>query len=266
MANDMPPRLRINSWASFERRVRDRLPHLLVELQKYPDALLVAGCQRSGTTAITRLLRDAIGMPNLCLTRDDELDAALLLSGVATSEYTGRHCFQTTYLNDQVGEYFEHDDFRLVWIIRNPRSVVQSMLYNWRYGALVRLFKRCGSRGLGEREQKLFDRFGSLPFSRLQMACLSYNAKTAQTQLLAERLGQDRLFIVDYDELIDHREEILPRIFDFAHLQFDPAELARIKRSSTSHKAKMSRRSANYVDRLCCAEYASARLLTERYS
>ena len=263
MANDMTRRLRINSWASFERHVRDRLTHLLVELQKFPDAMLVAGCQRSGTTAITRILRDAIGMPNLCLTSDDELDAALLLSGIAKSEYSGRHCFQTTYLNDRVGEYFEHDDFRLVWIIRNPQSVVQSMLYNWRYGALVRLFKRCGSRGLDERERKSFDRFGSLPFSRLQMACLSYNAKTAQTQLLAEQLGQDRLFIVDYDELIDRREEILPRIFDFANLQFDPAGLARLKRSSTSLKARLNKRSVNYVDQVCCVEYTRARRLAE---
>jgi hypothetical protein len=266
MANDTLRRLRINSWAGFERHVRDRSPNLLVELPKYPDAVLVAGCQRSGTTAITRILRDAIGMPNLCLTSDDELDAALLLSGIAKSEYSGRHCFQTTYLNDRVGEYFEHHDFRLVWIIRNPQSVVQSMLYNWRYGALVRLFKRCGSRGLDERERKSFDRFGSLPFSRLQMACLSYNAKTAQTQLLAEKLGQDRLFIVDYDELVDRREEILPRIFEFVRLEFDPAELARIKRSSTSLRGKLSKRSVNYVDQVCCAEYKRARRLIERNS
>ena len=38
----------------------------------------------------------------------------------------GRFCFQTTYLNNHVFEYFEHDHYQLIWVLRNPFSVVVS--------------------------------------------------------------------------------------------------------------------------------------------
>ena len=92
----------VKSWAQFERRVRARAPKLFIDLPNYSDSVLVAGCQRSGTTVITRLIRRVIGMPDFEFTKDDELDAALVLAGVLPSSYTGRHCFQTTYLNEQL--------------------------------------------------------------------------------------------------------------------------------------------------------------------
>jgi hypothetical protein len=115
---------------------------LLAKLDDYPDAILVAGCQRSGTTALARLLKRADGMIDHAFGHDDELDGALLLAGHATRGTEGRHCFQTTYLNDRFREYFEHRAFRLIWMLREPRSVVYSMLNNWKRGALNRLFDR----------------------------------------------------------------------------------------------------------------------------
>jgi hypothetical protein len=41
---------------------------------------------------------------------DNELDAALILSGRVAHEPQGRYCFQTTYLNECYSEYFEHRD------------------------------------------------------------------------------------------------------------------------------------------------------------
>jgi ligand-binding sensor domain-containing protein len=39
--------------------------------------------------------------------RDDELDAALILSGHVDHQQNGRYCFQTTYINECFREYFE---------------------------------------------------------------------------------------------------------------------------------------------------------------
>jgi len=255
----MPSKINVKSWAQFERRVRERVPDLLVELPSFDDAILVAGCQRSGTTAICRILKEALGMPDFRLTKDDELDAALILSGAATSDWSGRHCFQTTYLNDRVAEYDQHDNYKLVWLLRNPQAVVQSMLNNWRYGALVRLFNRCGSNELDVEEKRTFERFGSLPFSRLKISSLSYNAKTAQTAQVSEGLGPDRLFVVDYDDLVDEPEKFMPALFDFCNVAFDEKFLGALKRSKISGKKLLSDRETDYIDSLCGPVYAQAR-------
>jgi hypothetical protein len=254
-------RVRVNTWAQFETRVRDKAPHLLARLPRFPDAILVAGCQRSGTTAVTRIIRDVIAMPPLELTRDDELDAALILSGFASSEYGGRHCFQTTYLNDRLEEYFDHESFRLVWILRNPQAVIQSMLYNWRRAALRRLFRRCGSTQLDQRGLRRFRQFGTLPFSRLQMACLSYNAKTDQTHVLHGRLDANRLMVIDYDDLLDRKNEVLPEMFSFVGVPFQDEVLARLRRSSKSQKSRLSNQALDYIEGLCMPCYERARVL-----
>jgi hypothetical protein len=252
---------RVNTWAQFEKRVRGRTPHLLTRLPGFPNAILVAGCQRSGTTAVTRIIRDAIGMPPLALTRDDELDAALILSGHASSEYSGRHCFQTTYLNDRLEEYFEHDNFKLIWILRNPQAVIQSMLFNWRRAALRRLFRRCGSSQLNVYDSQRFRRFGTLPFSKLQMACLSYNAKTDQTLVLHDRLDASRLIVVDYDDLLDRKDEVLPEIFSFVGVPFEDKVLERLQRSSKSQRSRLSNKALDHIERLCMPCYERASLL-----
>ena len=164
------------NWAQFDRRIRNGDVPLLAHLSRFPNAILVAGCQRSGTTVVTRILREAIEMPHLTFTKDDELDAALILIGAIAFETDSRCCFQTTYVNDHFLEYFEHDNYRLIWVIRRPEAVVRSMLFNWRRGALNRLFRACGRHALNDKGSKRFKRFGTYGFSRAEMACLSYNS------------------------------------------------------------------------------------------
>ena len=52
----------IRSWAAFHAIVKQRDRPLLKTLDDYSDPILVAGCQRSGTTALARLLKRADGM------------------------------------------------------------------------------------------------------------------------------------------------------------------------------------------------------------
>ncbi len=119
---------------------------LLHRIDEFPDSVLVTGCQRSGTTALARAINASPAMVDYRFGRDDELDAAQILAGRVDHVPRGRYCFQTTYLNQCYGEYLEHrSPQRIVWVLRNPYSVVYSMVYNWGRFAFNELFAACGS-------------------------------------------------------------------------------------------------------------------------
>lgn len=249
----------VNSWAEFHDIVKRPEKPLLGRLDAFPDSVLVAGCQRSGTTAVARLFKSADGIADYGFGYDDELDGALLLAGHVKQFSTGRHCFQTTYLNDRFTEYFDHEDFRLVWMLRQPRSVVYSMLHNWKRGALNRLFDACGEQYLSAARPRslLADWIGP---SRLDKACASYVAKTQQTHLLRERLGE-RMAIVDYDDLVSHKDELLPQLCEFASIPFTSELSRRLHRKSVTKSDRMADSESEYVDNLCGPAYREARAL-----
>jgi hypothetical protein len=248
----------IRSWAAFNALVKRPGQPLLARLDDYADPILVAGCQRSGTTALARLLKRADGMVDHAFGHDDELDGALLLAGHATRDTDGRHCFQTTYLNDRFPEYFEHRGFRLIWMLREPRSVVYSMLSNWKRGALNRLFDACGADVLAQASEPAALRTGWLGPSRLAKACASYVAKTDQTLTLAQRLG-GRMAVVDYDELTASKHALLPQLCAFAGLEYDARLADALHDRSVSKGSRLAARDAEYVDRFCMPAYARAR-------
>lgn len=241
---------KINSWARFHRIVKQPEARLLAHLDRFPDSVLVAGCQRSGTTALTRTLRCARGMADFRFCKDDELAGALLLSGYVESPVIGRYCFQTTYLNDRFEEYFNTDDFRLIWIIREPSAVIYSMLYNWNRGALRRLFDACGRTHLADVDACRPRLFSFASPTRLEMACASYIAKATQTFRLAERLG-DRLLVVDYDELVGSKQRLLPEIFAFAGIEPDEQAMALLHGKSVGKGSKFPARILESIRATC---------------
>lgn len=247
----------IRSWAAFHAIVKQPGRPLLARLDDYADPILVAGCQRSGTTALARLLKRADGMVDHAFGHDDELDGALLLAGHVTREPAGRHCFQTTYLNDRYREYFEHDNYRLIWMLREPRSVVYSMLYNWKRGALNRLFEACGAEALTQSDERPSVAAVWLGPSRLEKTCASYVGKTAQTTELVERLG-GRIAVVDYDELVAFKRELLPELARFAGVAYDARLADALNDRSVAKRKALSPRYAEYVDRFCSAAYRHA--------
>lgn len=248
--------LSVKSWAQFDRQIRYRDRKLLTKLSNFEAPVLVAGCQRSGTTILTRILQDALSMTPLQVTKDDELDAALILSGEISAPSDLRCCFQTTYVNDHWTEYFEHRNYKLVWIIRRPEAVVRSMLLNWSRAALRRLFRACGRHALDEKRSRRYDRFGALAFSRIEMACYSYNIKTAQVHAFANKIPSDRLYILDYDDLIGNSAVLLPRVFEFAEIPFDERFLSRLKKPNrVKNNLQLAELDKAAVDKLCTAEY-----------
>ena len=249
----------IRSWRQFEQKVRYKNHNLLKRLDEFPNSILVAGCQRSGTTALARIITKSDGIVNYWFGRDDELAAALILSGHAHHKPKGRYCFQTTYLNNSYHEYFEHSDYKLVWVLRNPFSVVFSMLHNWRRGALNRLFKSCGASLLSEDERKRFDRFGPLVISRLRRACLAYNAKTSQIFELTKDMSIHRLMIIDYADLVTNAQCILPAIYAFINLEYKEQYAQMIHRDSVHKISHQSKRESSLVESLCLPIYLNAR-------
>lgn len=250
----------VATWAQFHRIVKRPERALLARLDDYEDAVLVAGCQRSGTTAVTRLLQSALDMAPLSFCRDDELAGALLLAGQAQDLRTGRQCFQTTYLNDRVDEYFEHADYRLVWIIREPVSVIHSMLFNWKRGALKRLYDALGRTEPDEahRNDGLLGHWLGPP--ALEMACAAYVAKTRQTFELHRRLGH-RMQIVDYRDLMLHKQRIVPRICEFAGIDPGRAPVGTLHSRSIGRDSAFPDRIAERIQRTCAPLYDRVREL-----
>ncbi len=247
---------RYRTWRRFHRGVRRRGLPLLKNLPGYPRCILVAGCQRSGTTMLTRLIARAPGFARLCLTADDELDAALALAGFVDLPNDLRYCLQTTYLNECFLEYRRlRRDQRLIWIVRNPYSVVYSMLHNWGRFALNELYQGCGvlsAHSPHQRRSNLMWPFGP---SRIEKACLAYRGKAAQILSIRHMLRPEQLLTVDYDLLSAAPGEWLPRIFEFADAPYDAAFADAVQRSPATKADALSSGARRLIEQLAWPTY-----------
>lgn len=253
------PECKIKTWKLFAKKVRSRGCRLLKCLDHFPDSILVSGCQRSGTTIISRVITHSDGMVNYWFGKDDELDAALILSGEVGQPPKGRYCFQTTYLNECYREYFDHHcGFRLIWVLRNPYSVVYSLLYNWRRWTLNELFDSCAAHLLDAQMAKRYQRFGSISIPRVLKACLAYNGKVSQLFAIMDNLGKDSMMAVDYDNLVMDRDRQLMKIYSFIELPYQKRYGEMIHQKSTKKKNLLSKKEHNIVRSLCIPIYENA--------
>ena len=237
----------INSWSDFYAALADE--PLLAKLDDYPDALLIAGCDWAATTAITRLFKRLSCFADSSWGHDDELDGALLLAGRRERLATGRPCFQTTYMRERYREYFEHDGFKLVWVVREPRAAVSSLLAN-----RERALPPRNALGLSGKST------GGQAASRLERTCAAYVASIRQTVELRERLGE-RVAVVDYDELAADRNRLLPALCRFASVSCN-ASLLRHLHGKSVRKGVLANFEATIVDQLALPAYRRARCAT----
>lgn len=231
---------------------------LLMHLEDFPRSVLVTGCQRSGTTAIARLIRQAEGTVDFQTSLDDELDGALILAGHATCEKQGRFCFQTTYLNERHHEYAEHPNHYIVWVLRNPYSVIYSMLFNWKRFALNELFLSCGYPHMDYQDRIKFQRFGIYGIPILKRAIYAYIGKVEQVFWIMENYPRQRLAIVDYDQLIMEKERLLPALFRFADLSYRNQYARLLKASSLDKAKKLDDDARRMILEKCAALYERA--------
>ncbi len=258
----IPSRGPVRTWKAFGRKIRPSGCHLLRRLDEFPDSILVTGCQRSGTTILTRILTASDGMVDFRFGADDELDGALILAGAVDHTPAGRYCFQTTYLNECYREYFAHQNgHRILWVIRNPFSVVYSMVRNWRRFALNELFDACGRHLADDRDRRWMTVFGRWAVSPIRRAAYSFAGKTAQLFELRERLDGRELAVVEYDDLVRSPDTVLPAIYRFAGLTYRREYAAPLHNRSLSKSDRLSFRDRKTVDVLCTPIYRRAQTL-----
>jgi|LGOV01.1.fsa_nt_gb hypothetical protein len=259
----------IPTWKQFARKVRARESKLLTQVSLIDSVVFVSGCQRCGTTILTNVLVQSPEVANYQTDLDSELEGALILSGhLPLISNNKRYCFQTTYLNERYEEYFEHQGrFKLVFVIRNPYSVVYSMMYHWkrrrklRNFALNELFCSCGKNGLSEKDLKRFNFLGSYGFSTLKKACLSYVQKTGQIFEIERKLGND-VMVVEYNDIIRKKNVMLPNLFSFFELEYDPVYGSTIDSRSLTKAKRLSERQKRMIYEVCWETYEKARSLT----
>jgi len=249
----------ITSWGQFTEQVRQKGYRQLKRLDDFPGAILVAGCQRSGTTMLSRIITQSEGMTNYWFGPDDELDAALILSGSVDHRPEGRYCFQTTYLDNAHKEYLEHSgNFQLIWVIRNPFSVVYSLLYNWKPHSLDGTFKSSGTNQLTGVDKWIYTFAGTAGISRVKRACLVYNSKALQLFELKKVFGPEKMIVVDYDELVKHKEIVLPEVFGFVGLIYREEYSQKINSKSLDKKHLLNKTEISQIVRLSQSLYKKA--------
>ncbi len=252
---------RITTWQEFRTLTESKPGKLLEQLRLFPDSILVSGCQRSGTTMLSEMLLQSEGLVDFRFGVDSELDGALILSGLVDHEPIGRYCFQTTYLNERYEEYLEQSNFRMVWLLRNPASVICSMLYNWKADAVNRLFAGCGISALTGRDRLLYRLGGPPSLSLLKRACWGYRGKTAQVFQLHRVLGPSKLAIVDYDDLVLRKADLLPRLYSHVGVRYRPEYLEQIRTGSLNKKSQLSNVQLRTIERICGRVYRQASAL-----
>lgn len=249
----------ITNWEEFDEKVRSKGHPLLKRLDEFPDSVLVTGCQRSGTTMLSRVITQSDGMVNYWFGPDDELDAALILSGYVAHPPAGRYCFQTTYINRRYHEYYVHTNgHKILFVLRNPFSVVHSVLYNWRDTALERFFRFNGISHLTGVDKWLYKSFGARSISKLRQACWGYKGKVLQLFELKQHLNAEQLMVVDYDDLVMHKAEILPIIYSFCDLDYKIEYADRIHSKSISKVTRLSTQESKVIKSLCEPIYQNA--------
>jgi len=255
----------INTWQQFTAIVRSKGCNLLKCLGEFPEAVLVAGCQRSGTTMFARIITQSEGMTNYWFGPDDELDAALILSGYVTPPSSGRYCFQTTYVDECYCEYYEHTgSYKIIWLIRNPYSVVYSLLYNWAPASLDGTFEKCATQQLTDFDARLYRLIGLRSISRTRRACELYKAKTLQLFELYEAFGSEKIIIIDYDKIVLQKDSLLPKIYQYINLEYNTEYGQQIHSQSIDKKSKLSRKEKKIINNIAEPIYKKARSLIDR--
>lgn len=248
------------SWREFAQQVRHRNLPLLARVDDFHRAILVTGCQRSGTTLLSNIITSSQGVKRIACDDDHEFMSALVLAGQRplTQTPSDRFCFQTTYLNENYLEYFQmKGDHKIIWVLRNPHSVVYSMCYNWGSAALLELFLGCGASSLGGMNKLRFELIGRRGFDKLGMACHSYVGKVSQLFELCSRLP-NKLFVIEYDQMTQYKQTLLPRVYDFIGLPYQSEYATRVHTKSLNKATLFSDKEADQISKICGPVYEKA--------
>ncbi len=253
----------LKTWKKFHHGPRAQSGPLLSCLGDYPTSVMIAGCQRSGTTMLTRVIAESQGYTALKITADDELDAALALCGVITLPKQNQYCFQTTYLNERYPEYRNiGPQQKLIWLVRHPDSVIRSMLYNWKNFALNELYQDCGLFPESADERVSNSKYPwPLGVRYAERACSAYAGKSRQILDIAEMIPAEQLLVLDYDDLLANPEQGLNLAFNFVGATLNPAVAASVKRQNSYAEKPFETSIARQISKTALPVYEQVRQL-----
>ncbi|MCB1042345.1 MAG: sulfotransferase [Acidobacteria bacterium] len=252
LLSNLVPHSSVKEWERFHQIIANNPRALLLALNRFQKPILVSGCQRSGTTALANLLFRSPDIDDYRIRGNGELEGAEILSGIRPYEQHRRCVFQTTYLDGRFEEYLSMPkDARLVWMLRNPESVIYSLVHNWARKPLDRLFESCGLDQLTPAESTRHRRLGKWSLSPLTKACAAYLGKTSHLFWIRDHLPRDQWVAVDYDHLVTQQASTLKAIFEFCNVSLPKDVATQLHaRSTAKHKGWRSNQRA-YIRERC---------------
>ena len=136
-----------------------------------------------------------------------------------------------------------------------------SLVYNWSKWGLNTTYDRCGAESLGDdvRSSFKYRLLGSKAVSKLHKACMIYNQKVSQIFELSERLQCRGIIVVEYDELVRRKNDVLPRLYEFIDVPYQSAYGDKILTSSLNKADRLSDEESEVITALCGPVYDRAR-------
>ena len=243
----------VTNWRRFSLKERSKgCDHLFSTADLFSFPVFVSGCQRSGTTLVARAIRQSDQIADIDFTVDDELDAAYILSGQYDVDRSKRYCFQTTYINECYKKYATlKTKYYLIWVIRNPHSVVYSMVYNWARYPLNELFLSCG----------ISEAVIQKKYTPVEKACYSYLAKNRQISWLMNNNQDGNILVIDYDDLIQNKGASLEATFDFIDLPYESKYSAIINSGSVDKSRFLGQGEVDIINEICGDSYLKVKEL-----
>ena len=94
--------------------------------------------------------------------------------------------------------------------------------------------------------------------SKIEKACFAYVGKSRQLEYLYESLPNERLMVVDYDNLCRNPGERLPQVFRFIGEPYDSQYANQLHSHSIGKQATLTGRERDLVTRHCLETYENS--------
>ena len=92
----------------------------------------------------------------------------------------------------------------------------------------------------------------------MEKACYSYVSKNKQLIHAQQALARDRLFVLDYDQLITQTETQLPALFEFLRIPYRDAYSKLLNRDSLKKESDLTDHERATINRICMPSYENA--------
>ena len=214
---------------------------------------------------LTRVIAGSVGFQRFSLTHDDELDAALILAGYVDVPSDRRYCFQTTYLNERYRDYTSlNASQRFLWVLRNPYSVVYSMVNNWRRFGLNELYDSSRAERPESPSVRGVRAILGLRPPAIERASIAYATKTAQILTIKRLVDPRQLMVLDYDELTIQPGLWLPKVFRFIGAPYEDAYAEGVRDTSVGKANQLTNRQRKLIGAVAGPTYDCCRQLLTR--